>query len=176
MNFIKSFIISIILVGCLTTHKSEKRIDKIYDKHPEVLAKKTNQYFPVKEFKTIDSSNIISFRKKVNDIKKEIYLDKDTIYKNRIINNDCNQIQQLNEKYKIRIDQLIKLLDEQPPVIKEQIRIKDSADLFILQRNIDTYKSDAIKYKKRYHTTFNVSLILILIILLYVLFKYLRLI
>jgi len=150
------FVISILLASCYTPKKAEKSLNKAFIKQPEVVAKKTRNWFPciVTQSDTITQRDTSFIELQCpNDSSK-----KDTIY--------------LNGKTKIITNSKIIALPSTKIYVTKYI--KDSANEFLVQQSITQYIKDVEKYKHRYHLFLKFSLILLLIVIIYALLRYFR--
>lgn len=150
------FAISILLASCYTPKKADKALNKAFANHPEVVAKKTRMWFPC----IITSNDTITERDTAyielqcpNDSTK-----KDTIY--------------LNGKTKIITNSKVIALPSKTIYVTKMIR--DSANDYLVQTSITGYIKDVEKYKHRYHLFLKFSIILLLIIIIYALLRYFR--
>lgn len=150
------FVISILLFGCYTPKKADKVLNKAFANHPEVVAKKTRMWFPC----IVSSSDTITQRDTTfielqcpNDSTK-----KDTIY--------------LNGKTKIITNSKVIALPSKTIYVTKSI--KDSTDTYLYISQINKITYDVEKYKHRYHLFLKFSIILLLIIIIYAILRYLR--
>lgn len=149
-------IIITLLFGCYTPKMAEKSLNKAFIKHPEIVAQKTRIWFPciITQNDTITKSDTSFIELNCpNDTTK-----RDTIY--------------LNGKTKIITNSKIIALPSKTIYVTKFV--KDSANEYLIQSNINQYKKDVEKYKHRYHLFLKFSLILLLIIIIYALLRYFR--
>lgn len=135
--------------SCYTAKQAEKDIDKAQAKFPEVVAKKSSQYYPCGWLvMDMDSSEKVKWSTFVDSINNVIYRYKiDTIVEVK----DCTESNKLLKK-KIKeqsefIDGLQLALNN-VPVIEKYVLIQDSAKMKLKQVEIDNLNSLVVKNEK----------------------------
>ena len=135
------YLLLLLLVGCYSVKKAEKDINKIQQKHPEVLAKKSAELFPIRHY--TDSSKFVKYIDSINEIiDSQIVTLTDTIYDT--IN--CNKVKkELKNSYKF-IKGLQENLNNIPVIVE---KVEDSAKIFLCQSEYSKLVIDRDKYRKR---------------------------
>lgn len=138
------YIFLLLLVGCYTAKKAEKDINKIQEKHPQVLAKKAASLYPIKYH--IDSSEFVNYLEQIN-IKIDSMLVKDTIIDTIKFYPSCEKVKkELRNSYKF-IKGLQQTLNNIPQVIEYR---EDSAKIYLCQSEYNKLSKDRDKYRNRY--------------------------
>ena len=124
-------IILLLLVGCYTSKKADRAINKAYDKYPELVAKKSAKLFPVKS----DSIEIVKWRLQVdslfNDsINDAINCNDSIIFKDRLIE---------KIKYKVKNMPAIYRIDS-------AYIYRNNKELSDMEKSRDSYKTKAEIY------------------------------
>lgn len=156
-------------MGCLTPKKSEKEIDKIHQKFPEILAKKSSYYFPC-GWKIINMNNQEEARinKIFDSLNKEIIIEVDTIQKLIYCTDTITDISKI-EKLKNQlfnttnfIKSLQKSLNSKSFIVYKNVEVTDSAQLFDLKNETIVSKNGLEKYRNRYENLLKISIWLII--------------
>lgn len=144
--------ILLFFASCYTAKKAEKDIDKAQEKYPEVMAKKSSQYYPcgwlVME---LDSTEKVKWSTFVDSINGVIYKYKtDTIVEVK----DCTESNKLLKK-KIKeqsefIDGLQFALNN-VPVIEKYVLVQDSAKMKLKQFEIDNLNKEILGNRKSFN-------------------------
>lgn len=174
----------IFLIGCYTSKKAEKQLDKAKDKYPTLVAKKTSDWFPCKEIKIIsDSSAYKKWLDSINSILNEgedtihitdtleITTQECTLYKDKI-----TAISSQLAKAKQTIN-LIKSRVINPPAIHDTIIKLDSTQIVILSDKLKQSEIEKEKYQKKHSFWFKLGisfLIAFLISFIFNILKYIR--
>lgn len=137
------YLFLLLLVGCYTAKKAEKDINKIQEKHPEVLAKKAASLYPIKNH--IDSSEFVNYLEQIN-MKIDSILVKDTIIDTIKFNPDCIKIKkELRNSYKF-IKGLQETMNNIPQIIEYK---EDSAKIYLCQSEYNKLSKDRDKYRSK---------------------------
>jgi hypothetical protein len=150
----------VLLFSCYTSQKANKQLNKAQLNYPELVAKKSAEWYPCKTGKIIsDSSELNRWIEQINTI--------DTVYKTLadtlIISNDC-------PKALIKYKYLLKKL----PSIHDTIIIESTAKQSALQLQLEAKTKELDNVKSHYIGsiwTIVISLVLLIISLLIQFFK-----
>jgi len=155
-----SCLLCVLLFSCYTSQKANKQLNKAQLNYPELVAKKSAEWYPCKTGKIIsDSSELNRWIEQINTI--------DTVYKTLadtlIISNDC-------PKALIKYKYLLKKL----PSIHDTIIIESTAKQSALQLQLEAKTKELDNVKSHYIGsiwTIVISLVLLIISLLIQFFK-----
>lgn len=142
----KYLFILLFFASCYTAKQAEKDIDKAQEKFPEVMAKKSLEFYPcgIELIKT-DTIEKIKWNTYVDSIKEVIYKFKtDTIVK------DCSQLKKKIKEQSEFIDGLQFALNN-VPIIEKYVLIQDSAKLKLKQVEIDNLNKEILSNRKSFN-------------------------
>ena len=130
------FLLCVLVSSCYTNQKANKQLNKAQLNYPELVAKKSAEWYPCKTGKIIsDSSELIRWIEQINTI--------DTVYKTLadtlIISKDC-------PKALIKYKYLLKKL----PSIHDTIIIESTAKQSALQLQLEAKTKELDKVKSHY--------------------------
>ena len=161
-----SFLLSALLLGCYTTQKANRQLNKAQLNFPELVAKKSAEWFPCKTGKIFsDSSEYIRWIEQFNTI--------DTIYSfDTIISTKIDTIKLVKDcpKALIRYKQLIK----QAPAIHDTFIINNDAQISSLNYQIDDYRKKYEKSQGHYIISVWFIVISLIILILSMLLKFFK--
>lgn len=155
---INIFIIALLLLGCNTTKRVEKQLNRAYKKHPKEVAKAYSNLFPIKS----DSSEYVKWKQELFQIIDSIsnLSDADS---NLHSNGSNYKYSRVNKK---EIERIKERIINIPFVIKS-----DSAAIYNLSSRLSQIEKDRDKYKSRWRTFFEISLCILILLLLVLLVK-----
>jgi hypothetical protein len=166
-------IIALIFCSCYSPKKAEKQLIKAQLTHPDVVAKKTSEWYPcVISQPSIDSSEVKRWLAIIdslnNDINYEIIEINDTINDTiKITIKDSVGYKYWLKKYKANqqvIANLKKLLVSKVPTIYKTIYIKDSSSSMVLAKQNEKLISEKDGYQKDYQKYLKLSFWLLLLL------------
>jgi len=171
-----------LIMGCYTSHKAEKDLDKAQIKYPNIVAQKTSKWYPCGIIATsIDSSEIIGWGKTLDSI--SYVIKNDTINIVEVKEKDCKDsvlIKKYNDRLKVAmassrniISSLQKLLNKKPTIVKT-IYIKDSATIYQLQTELNNIKKGKDEYQKKAEKGLKIIIFLIIALALSLLYNFIR--
>ena len=139
----------LLFASCYSAKQAEKDIDKAQAKFPEVVAKKSSQYYPCGWMVVeLDSTEKIKWSTYVDSINNVIYRYKiDTIVEIK----DCTES---NKMLKKKIKEQSEFIDglqfalNNVPVIEKYVVVQDSAKMKLKQFEIDNLNSLVVKNQK----------------------------
>jgi hypothetical protein len=156
-------------VSCYTSKNAENDIEKAHRKYPELVAKKTSEYFPSGwQVMKMDEKDKRIADSLFGELNGRVIILSDTIEKlikqtDTII--DCSGIdrirQQLIQSKKI-IDGLKIQLQKPTPVIYRSIKIQDSARIYYLDSELNNAKKSELRYRDKYEQLLKISIWLII--------------
>ena len=166
----KYLIVAILICSCYTTNKAKKNLDKAKIHYPELVAKKTSEWFPCDVI--IDSSEKIHWYYKVDTLIRYVNNETDTI---RMILKDspsryyngCDDIKR--QLYKA--DKLINHLKNQvliSPVVYYRT-VVDSARNVYLSGELDKSNAKLEGYRVKYERGMRINIWLLAILTLSIL-------
>lgn len=155
--------------SCYTSKNAENDIEKAHQKFPELVAKKSSEWFPCgwqvikldeKDKKLADSlfgelNNRVVI---LSDTIEKLIIQTDTII-------DCSGIEKVRQKLiqsKKIIDGLKIQMQKQPPVIYRSIKIQDSARIYYLDSELKEANKNEIRYRNKYEQLLKISIWLII--------------
>lgn len=142
--------------GCYTPKKAQRKLDKAFEKQPDVVAKFSAKIFPVKS----DTIEYVKWRTEIDSIISEI-VNIDTI---------TDTISNTVYKTKIKRVEIIRdRIKSAPPVYRI-----DSAQIFNYRRIIDDVTKSRDKYKKRADLYFKIGTCILILLLLFCLYYFIR--
>lgn len=164
----KKYIYLVLLItSCYTAKKAVKDLDKVYNAYPEVVAKKTSEWYPCIPYQIkSDSSQYKSWLKSfdsINGLYFEMLSQIPDTFKLSI--HDTLKEKCLDKKAIIKYREVIRNM----PSIHDTVYKIDSAKNFILHKKADDCEVDRLDILKRYlkfKTYFIWALILLCISLL----------
>jgi hypothetical protein len=138
--------ILIFLASCFTERKAENQIDKAQYKFPEVVAKKSAQYYPCgKQLLRIDTCEIIEYRETIDSIDRIVERLRIDTFK------DCKSVRLKLVKSNQVIKQLREIIKNRPPIVRT-ILVEDTAKLKFLYSEINKEKSKKEEYQVKYES------------------------
>jgi hypothetical protein len=170
----------LIFASCYSAKKAQKQITKAQLTHPEVVAKKTSEWYPcVISQPIIDSSQVKNWLAIIDSLNKETNIDiieiNDTI---KLTIKDSVAYKYWLNKYKVNqqiIANLKQLLVSKVPTIYKTIYVKDSASLMYLSKENEQLKSDRNDYQIKYEKYLKVSFWLLLLLAISVIINIIKL-
>lgn len=154
------FLLCVLVSSCYTSHKANKQLNKAQLNYPELVAKKSSEWYPCKTGKIVsDSSEFNKWIEQINTI--------DTVYKTLadtlMISKDCpkNIL-----KYKYLLKQL--------PSIHDTIIIESTAKLSDLQLQLDAKSKEVEKVKGHYITSIWAIVIALCLLIISMLIKFFK--
>jgi len=154
-----TIIFAIFFTSCYTQKKAEKSLEKAQIKFPEVVAKKTSQWYPCGwAIINLDSAEKVKWSVFVDSVNNTIYKYRtDTIYK--IEPKNCDEAMSYSRTLRLKlgdannlIDNLQKKLNLPPPTIYRTVLVQDSARMIVYQNKIDKLQGDKETLYKKMHT------------------------
>lgn len=156
MKYLRYLLWLILLSGCYTPKKAQRKIDKAYRKQPEVVAKNASKLFPVKS----DTIEYVKWRTELDSIISEI-INTDTI---------TDTISNTVFKTKIKRVEIIRdRIKSAPPVYRI-----DSALIYNYKRTMENLTLSREKYKKRADLYFKIGICILILLLLFCLYYFIR--
>lgn len=155
-----SCLLCVVLSSCYTSQKANKQLNKAQLNYPELVAKKSAEWYPCKTGKVIsDSSEFNKWIEQINTI--------DTIYKTSFdtinISKDC-------PKALIRYKYLLKQL----PSIHDTIIIESTAKESALQLQLDAKNKECDKVKSHYIKSIWFIVIALCLLIISILIKFFK--
>jgi PBP1b-binding outer membrane lipoprotein LpoB len=143
---VKYLFILFFFSSCYTAKQAEKDIDKAQEKFPEVVAKKSLEYYPcgIELIKT-DTIEKIKWNTYVDSIKEVVYR-----FKTDTIINDCSQLKKKIKQQSEFIDGLQFALNN-VPIIEKYVIINDSAKLKLKQVEIENLNNEILSNRKSFN-------------------------
>lgn len=158
------------LCSCYTPNKARKSLDKAKIHYPEIVAKKSSEWFPCDV--TIDSSEKTHWYYKVDTLIRYVNNETDTIrmiLKDTLIRyyNGCDNVMRQLKKAEYLITHLKKQVMISPVVYYKTV--VDSARNVYLSGELDKSNEKLEKYRKKYEQGMTISLWLLALLTLSVL-------
>ncbi|CAB5217938.1 hypothetical protein UFOVP208_30 [uncultured Caudovirales phage] len=155
-----SCLLCVVLSSCYTSQKANKQLNKAQLNYPELVAKKSAEWYPCKTGKVIsDSSDLNRWIEQINTI--------DTVYKTLadtvIISSDC-------PKALIKYKYLLKKL----PSIHDTIIIESTAKESALQLQLDEKIKECDKVKSHYISSIWFIVVALLLLIISILIKFFK--
>jgi hypothetical protein len=154
-------IFSIIFLSC----SPEKQLNKLQIKHPEVVSKKTSEWYPCVVTKIIsDSSQYKDFMIKIDSLNRidTCYLTDTLVSKDTII--------KTYKKLLIKYREVVRHL----PSIHDTVRVLDKADLTAKEYELKQMAAKSDDYNKKYTRSLFYMGILWLVIVCLLLYAYIK--
>lgn len=162
--------------SCYSSNKAERQIIKAQLIHPEIVSKKTMQWYPcITSEPSIDSTDIKRWMHDVDSIKSRIEIQIDTI---EIIQKDSFAYNKLMRQFVISnriVESLKLLLNTKTPTIYKTIYISDSSRLFVLQNSIDKEKLSTEKFRSKYEKWLSIGIWLLVALLISIIINIIQL-
>jgi len=153
-------LLCVVLSSCYSSQKANKQLNKAQLSYPELVAKKSAEWYPCKTGKIItDSSELNRWIEQINTI--------DTVYKTladtTIISSDC-------PKALIKYKYLLKKL----PSIHDTIIIESTAKESALQLQLDAKIKECDKVKGHYISSIWFIVVALLLLIISILIKFFK--
>ncbi len=155
--------------SCYSSKNAENDIDKAHRKYPELVAKKSSEWFPcgwqVIKIDELDKKTADSL---FNSLNENVIILSDTIEKIIRITDtiiDYKKIELIRQqllKSKSIIDGLKVQLQKQPPIVYRSIQVQDSARIYYLDSELNESKRNEIRYRNKYENLLKISIWLII--------------
>ena len=157
-----------ILLGCYNSRKAEKQLNKAQISYPEVVAKKTTQWYPCLPLRSkIDSSLYKQWMRGIDSL-NELYnsFKPDTVYIDNIVidSAECLNYYRENVGLKsklVRANQFISSFNKKVlvmPVIHDTIIKIDSANSVVQASKIEALIKEKDSYSKKYTNSLRSSI------------------
>lgn len=155
--------------SCYSGKKAENDIDKAHRKYPDLVAKKSSEWFPCKlQIIKLDELDKKTADSIINNLNEKVIVLSDTIEKIIRITDtiiDCSKLESIRQqllKSKSIIDDLKKQLQKQSPVVYRSIKIEDSARIYYLDSELNEAKKNELRYRNKYENLLKISIWLII--------------
>lgn len=146
------FLLLLLLSSCYTEKKAERNIDKAQYKFPEVVAKKSAQYYPCdKQILRIDTCELVYYKETIDSIDRIIEKLRIDTFK------DCKSIRSKLVKSNQVISQLQGIIKNRPPIVRT-VLVHDTAKLKYLYSEIEKEKVKIEEYRSKYEFNFKIIL------------------
>jgi len=155
--------------SCYTSKNAEKDIEKAHQKYPELVAKKSSEWFPSGwQIIKLDEKDKRIADSLFGELNGRVIILSDTIEKliehtDTIIN--CAGIDRIREQLiqsKKIIDGLKIKMQKPTPVVYRSIKIQDSARIYYLDSQLKETKKNEIRYRNKYENLLKLSIWLII--------------
>lgn len=142
----------LLLSSCYTEKKAERNIDKAQYRFPEVVAKKSAQYYPCEsQILRIDTCELVYYKETIDSIDRIIEKLRIDTFK------DCKSIRLKLVKSNQVISQLQGIIKNRPPIVRT-ILVQDTAKLKYLYSEIEKEKVKKEEYRDKYEFNFKIIL------------------
>lgn len=155
----KYLLIILFCYGCYLPKRAERQLNKVQNKYPELLAKKSVELYPIKQ--RIDSVEFVKWKDSIIYV---LSTTNDTITN---INFDTiNNCTKLEKRLKIANELL-----RRKSIPSKIVYIEDSSKIFILNNELQKSNAARDKYMNKYlfWVKFSVCILIILVLLLAIL-------
>lgn len=152
--------------SCYTSNKANKEINKAFINYPELVAKKSSEWFPceinVVKLDSIDNKKSDSIIKDLNNKIQNIH---DTI--NNIIYRADSvksklQIKKIQKELMIANNLINELKQSKPMFIYRSVKVKDSARIYYLDYELNQTKKSELNYRNKQEQLLKISIWLII--------------
>lgn len=178
MKHILLFISVLFFFGCYTERKAEKQVLKAQIYHPDMVARKTSEWYPCGWLiAKMDSSEMVDWMARIDSINTIIKYDTTFLIKDKkiIVNKDCGNLNEKLSSANNFIYQLQKELNLPAPVIYRNIKIFDSAKISYLNSIIKSKSDDKDLYQKKYENLLKITIWLIVALAISLFFNFRKL-
>ena len=159
-------LVSIMMNSCYTSNKANKDIKKAYINYPELVAKKTSEWFPCDlQIIKVDSLDNKKSDSLINDLNNRIQNIHDTI-NNIVYRADSiktkQQIKKIQKELMIANNLINELKQSQPVFIYRSFKVTDSARIYHLDFELNESKKSEIRYRNKQEQLLKICIWLII--------------
>lgn len=159
-------LVTTMMNSCYTSNKANKDIKKAFINYPELVAKKTSEWFPCDiQILKVDSIDNIKSDSIIDDLNNRIQNIHDTI--NNIIYRADSvksklQIKKIQKELMIANNLINELKQSKPVFIYRSIKVEDSARIYYLDYELNETKKSELNYRNKQEQLLKICIWLII--------------